>query len=231
MYLTENFLMKRIFTIFLVLSLYLVFSPGFHCGETRPCVNAGTDTVALNFTITNPSAVYHINDSVKLFSAISDSMYSIGGVNFVSAINRLNAQVVPYRITYDNTYPQLAYATNKFDPVVHTGYLQNPGAYSYDILFNRLQPYNILSTYLVPKDTGLYMIKVNLYNFASGYDFEIYNAPNMCITYKGFAEIPVLQQQRQYWNDLGIINIASIYNLQYSISKEDRNYFFIKVVP
>ncbi|MEJ7627465.1 MAG: hypothetical protein WKF35_11420 [Ferruginibacter sp.] len=224
--------MKQVFLITIVALSYLIITPAFQCGDrpTDNCPSYRTDTVLLPFFVTNSSSSYRVNDTIRLFSRVSDTLVTAGGSNFITALPSLHAGINVYKVI-SNPFPQLNFANNQFNALVNTGTFQNTGSTGFEILYLRNDPVNILSASLIPGQPGLYLVTVYLsrYSYAIGNDLDLYEPNNYCTSYKGIVTIPVVQQQRQYWDSIGTtsLNLAnSNYNF---IMKKNTNYFFIKV--
>jgi hypothetical protein len=226
--------MKTAFTFFTAL-LLLVITQSFQCGRgayTR-CDSFKTDTVLLNTTITNPALEYHLYDTIWLSSTVTDTYSPLSGnpVSFTNATEVLYLNIQPYSILTNNSLPSLQYANIEFNPVVREGLLQYPGYMGYIYQYRRQSPNNTLIAGLVPGRTGLYLIELNpgTYIYSS---FSVFNPGEQCATYYGVSNLPAAQQNKSYWNGLGVSALSTSINYgSHTVSINMRNYLIVKVIP
>ena len=130
-----------------------------------------------------------------------------------------------YKVVNNGSGAILNYANIEFNPLVFEGQFQNFYSQGYGFLYNRNEPYNFLKGGLVAGRSGLYLCTVNTNN--NYYEFVIYQT---CSQYKLFNYIPPIQQQKQYWDSLGVsvLRLNGNYNQEIA-KKSDFNYFFVRV--
>jgi hypothetical protein len=223
------------FIIFLGFTLIIVFSPGFQCGRNNrdACINGRqTDTVYTNFTISNYSNVYHIGDSIKFSCKVNDSINSSKGASFTHNRNIFSAKFQPYKVVNNSGLSQLIYANNEFNVLASIGQLQNNGYAGYDFIFQRFQPYNSLQVTFVAGRVGLYLFSLkddgNAY-YGTNY---VQKDNDICTGYPNSFAFPVVQQQANYWDTLGVSRITLTNASNYAVAdKPEKNYAFIKVIP
>ena len=226
--------MKFAFT-FLIALLCFVVTQSFQCGRDiqSQCDTYKNDTVLLNASIVNSATEYRLYDTIWLSSSISDNFAPLSGspALFTKSIDQLNLTIIPYSINTAGSLPVLQYANIEFNPVVREGSLQNPGYSGYNYIFRRVAPNNNLQAGLVAGRTGLYLMEINHGNYYGG-SFNINNGNDFCTSYNGQSNIPVSQQNRNYWNLLGVtaISVAANYGSK-TVSINNRNYFIFKVIP
>ncbi|MFN8247858.1 MAG: hypothetical protein U0T68_02795 [Ferruginibacter sp.] len=225
--------MKTKIAAVFMLCIYMFLTPGFQCGHPRECTDFTTDTSYLPFHIPNSVPVFHVGDSVKLASVISDTVYSTTGQQFVTDFFRLTAGIQAYKVSFNGSIPQLNYANNEFNAYISTGAFDNSYGSGYAIIYQRQQPYNRLSASLVPGQPGLYIVTVGIGEYAgtSNYGYYINNGRDLCKTHIGELLIPAAEMQKQYWDSLGVSSLALSNSSYYTVQKNDANYFFMKVLP
>lgn len=229
--------MKNNLVIFSVLLFYIIISPGFQCGGRGPdfCDQYTYDSIPLTFEVYNNDHSFHELDTISMSSVICDTFHTNNGENLVIPCNNLYASIQPYKVVNIASGPQLNYANIEFNPIVSEGFFQNNPYQSsgYNFLYNRLEPYNRLKPSLIVGSPGLYLIKVGVGNTSYTYsDFSntFFDSKNPCNHYLGSCSISAASQQKQFWDSLGttILRLANS-NEQIVSSKEDHNYFFVKV--
>jgi len=77
---------------------------------------------------------------------------------------------------------------------------------------------------------GLYVVQVDISN--GYYSSSFFDSKNPCSHYYGYTRIPALDQQRQFWDTLGVTTLRLAGSIDYPlVNKQDVNYFFLKVDP
>ena len=202
------------------------------CGRPNPYNNCGTyknDSVYLNMAVTNQAATFTLADTIKVFSKISDTISPIMSSGFVYPLSSVVANVLIYKLVPVGNSYQLNYANIEFNVQVQTGLFQNSQYLGYNLLFNRNQPFNNLQFTLKPGVPGLYVVVVN----KSDYDYgaTIRNPNDNCVNFKNIFRFKDAEQNLQYWNTLGLTTLTLSSSSNYIVvSKNDKNYFFIKVI-
>jgi hypothetical protein len=230
---TKNKSMKNKIIPILVLCAYILFTPGFYCNGPRNCNDYSTDTTYLPFKVSNSMPLYHVADSIKFISVISDTLHPNTGTQFIASLNRLTAGLQVYKVVNNGTIPELNYANNEFNAVLKTGSFENAYGSGYAMKYKRLQPFNTLEGSLVPGHAGLYMVTVGLgeYGASSTYGYYLNNGSDPCTTHIGECFVGTAQQQTQYWDSLGV-SALSLSSASYIVAKRgDPGYFFVKVAP
>lgn len=223
-------MMKNILLIIGLLA-YAIISPGFECGRGRPpydCPEYTTDTVKIAYNILNNRALA-VFDTISFSSLMTDTFTSVKGAHVNSTINNMQSHLQVYKVVSYGSGFGLNYANIEFNPLVTEGYLQNSPNQGISYLYNRVEPANKLNASLVAGAPGLYLVSVAF--SSSYYSLYFYDNTNRCSQYFGVPFIPVVDQQRQYWDSLGTTSlrlIGSIDNQPVS-NKQDNNYFFVKV--
>ena len=225
--------MKQTLIIIFISLFYLILAPGFLCGPgpRGDCYNFKSDTANMQFSIMNPSAIYHVNDSIRLTSNVSDTLHAVSGTTFINVFDRLNTNINIYKVVTNGSASELNYASNEFNVLVQTGSFQNTGGTGFEITYNRVQPFNKLEATIVPGHPGLYLVTTNPFIYSVNYDLEVFDHSNVCTNYKCFADILPTQQQRQYWDSLGTTTLRPANSNYRYINKDDSYYFFVKVLP
>ena len=220
--------------LYIVIILCWFISQGITCDRGRGivnCPNFKMDTVSIPFDIVNQAAMCHIQDTIKIFSKISDTIISRSAVSFVTPVNKVFAYIQTYKVVPWGTSYGLNYANNEFNYFISTGTFQNVGQAGYNIMYERSEPYNTAALSVNPGDSGLYIFTVWLENESYGSSLDFYNGNDHCTAFRGIPNIGVLKQNRQYWDSLGVSSLTLINSGAGPINKNDENYFFVKVVP
>jgi hypothetical protein len=175
--------------------------------------------------ITNHLNGINIYDTIKFSSTVTDTLQPINTSQFVYPFTALNSNIQAYKVVNNGSGPILNYANIEFNPLVFEGQFQNYYSQGYGFLYNRNEPNNFLNGGLVAGRSGLYLCTVNTNN--NYYEFVIYQT---CNQYKVINNIPTSQQQKQYWDSLGVsvLRLNGNYNQEIA-KKSDMNYFFVRV--
>lgn len=214
-----------------IMLMYAVVTPGFQCERGRPvdCTSYVQDTAIFPFSVLNNGSDIHVLDTVKLNSFVSDTIHSVKGRSFVYQLNTLYSSIQLYKVVTSGGGAVLNYANIEFNPVITEGQFDNMGYPGVNYLFNRLSPYNRLQGGFVAGSPGLYLAILNTSNY-SGYN--IYESNDYCHQYTGVYFVPEAQQQKQYWDVLGLSSIRLSSSNNYIVAnKGDKNYFFMNVLP
>ncbi len=223
--------MKSFFNFYIAIILFWLITPGFQCGEPRPqdCDHAETDTVQLSYDVLNQAAVFHVLDTIKIFTRISDTLHIQSGGQIIIPIERLGARIQAYKV--DTATLQFDYANIDFNPILTVGTYASPGNSIY-ITFDRAVPYNTAGLSLVAGYEGLYLVVVDITNYGySEYYSQFIKDNNYCHIYQGYSSLPAVKQNEQYWDSLGTASLMQANLSSYIIHKADKNYFFLKVEP
>lgn len=202
-----------------------------HLNEPDNCPVFRSDTTSMPFDVVNQSTTFHLQDTIRLFSRISDSIITRKGESFVTPLNPVFAHIETYRIVPWGASYGLNYANNEFNFFANTGIFQNVALPGYDVLFERNQPFNNLALSVAPGDSGLYLFTVWLQDANYGGTLDFSKGNDLCTDYLGIPVINIQKQNRQYWDSLGITEIGLINSTAPNINKRDENYFFVKVEP
>ncbi|CAN5737304.1 hypothetical protein BH11BAC4_BH11BAC4_13920 [soil metagenome] len=219
---------NRILFFSLIIS-YIILTPGFLCGPgpQENCSNSIKDTAIFPFNIPNNNTSFHVLDTIKLISAVSDTIHSIKGKSFLNPLNFLSSSISLYKVVNTGSGAVLNYANIEFNPLVLEGQFLNNG--DLEIQYNRVLPYNRLQASLVPGSPGLYLVTLDN-NYSYGY--QITEPNNHCDIYYGAFFIPENQQQKQYWDSLGTTSLMLAGTNGYEVAnKNNRNCFFVKILP
>lgn len=217
----------------LVIFLYMLFTPGFQCGRPEVACNEFTsDTTLMRLQVLNSTPLYHINDTIRLFSGVSDTIRTVKGEVFNYSLSSLKMSLNAYKVVRNSSnVPELNYANNEFNVLVENGNFENTGGTGFQFLFRRFEPINTLNVSLLPGRQGLYLIEVNHYNYSYSYGLNFYRENERCKSYTGVSNITIAEQQRQYWDTIGTTTLR-LSNANYElINKNNRNYFFVRVLP
>jgi hypothetical protein len=220
--------MKNWFLVIVVLCAYMIVTPAFHCGspyQEDNCSNYVSDTVYIPTEISNHLNGINIYDTVKFTSTVTDTIQPRNSTQFVYPFTTLNSNIQAFKVVNNGSGPILNYANIEFNPLVFEGQFQNYFSQGYGFLYNRNEPLNYLKGGLVAGRSGLYLCTVNTNN--NYYDFIIYQT---CSQYKVLNYITPSQQQKQYWDSLGVsvLRLNGNYNQEIA-KKSDLNYFFVRV--
>lgn len=220
--------MKNWFLVLAGLCVYMIVTPAFQCGNRGPendCTNYVSDTVLIPTDISNHLNSINIYDTIKFSSTVNDTLQPRNTSQFVYPFTALNSNIQAYKVVNNGSGAILNYANIEFNPLVFEGQFQNFYSQGYGFLYNRNEPYNFLKGGLVAGRSGLYLCTVNTNN--NYYEFVIYQT---CSQYKLFNYIPPIQQQKQYWDSLGVsvLRLNGNYNQEIA-KKSDFNYFFVRV--
>lgn len=222
----------KYFLTAMILSVF-IFSSGFQCGENivDNCPNGfQTDTIYTNLNIINNANVYHIGDSIKFYSKISDSIKPTNSAVFIYNRNVFYANFQPYKVVNTAGVNELVYANIEFNPLVNVGQFQNYPSSGYNFLYQRAQPNNILQVSFVAGKAGLYLfsLKDNSYSGAN----YIRRDNDYCNGYPNAFSFSEIDQHKNYWDSIGVSSISLANTSGYKIaSKAEKNYVFIKVIP
>lgn len=229
----KNFSMKQSTLIIICCLLYGIITPAFHCGDPRPydCGGSETDSTTMNLLVVNPAATFHVNDSIRIFSKISDTLNGPQGRKVTTDIPYLSLKINPFKVVMNGSLAQLNYATNEFNATVETGAFENYGGTGFQVLYQRLQPHNTLAATLIPGHTGLYLIQMGLGSYSYSEDANFYITTDPCTIYKGILTVPVASQQKHYWDSLSVSTLSLTSGGFVVADKRDKNYFFVNVIP
>ncbi len=220
--------MKNWFLVLAVLCVYMIVTPAFQCGNRGPendCTNYVSDTVFIPMEISKHFNNINIYDTIKFSSTVTDTLKPINSSQFVYPFTALNSNIQAYKVVSNGSGAILNYANIEFNPLVYEGQFQSYSNQGYGFLYNRNEPNNFLKGGLVAGRSGLYLCTVNTNN--NYYEFVIYQT---CSQYKMLNYIPPSQQQKQYWDSLGVsvLRLNGNYNQEIA-KKSDMNYFFVHV--
>ncbi len=222
----------KYFVTAIILSVF-IFSSGFQCGRNLNdnCPNGfQSDTLYTNLNIINNNNLYHIGDSIKFFSKISDTIKPTRNAEFIYDRNVFYANFQPYNVVSTSGVNELVYANIEFNPSVKVGQFQNYPSSGYNFLYQRAQPNNILQVSFVAGKAGLYIfsLKDNSYSGAN----YIRRDNDFCNGYPNAFSFSETDQHKNYWDTLGVSSLSLANTSGYKIaSKAERNYVFIKVIP
>lgn len=179
--------------------------------------------------VLNQATTFTLADSIKVYSKISDTITPVISSGFIYPMPSLNAQVQVYKVVLINGGYQLNYANVEFNMNVQTGTIQAYAGLGYNFLYSRIQPTNELQFSLKPGVVGLYVIVVN----KNYYETYIRNPNDDCVSFTNAVSFAPAKQNLQYWNTLGGITALNLANSNgnISINKNDKNYFFVKIIP
>lgn len=222
----------KFFITAIVLFIFFLNS-GFQCGRNinDNCPNGfKNDTVYSRINILNNNNVYHIGDSIKFYSKISDSIKPAGSAEFIYNRNNFYAGFQPYKVIHTTGVYELVYANIEFNPFVHVGQFQNYPSSAFNFLYQRAQPNNTLQVSFIAGKVGLYIFSLNETNYSSANYIRRDN--DFCNGYPNAFSFLEIDQHKNYWDSLGI-NSISLANFSGNkiANKGDRNYIFIKVIP
>ena len=198
-----------------------------------PCAAYVQDTVLMSAAVENPSPEYHLNDTIWIISDVSDVLTPISGSDiFTESLDQLYMNVQPYSITTSSSLPELLFANIEFNVVVKQGMLQNLAYSGYNFLYRRTTAHNSLEIGFVPGRVGQYIVFCTNNRFFAG-GMATFNKPNdQCTTYWGICSFPETQQNKNYWDALGVTSLSLPPNYgNIVISKNMRSYFLFNVIP
>ena len=216
--------------------LVFIFSQGFQCGggALNNCVVHNEDSVALNVSVANSNSVYHLNDTIWINSSVSDNFSTLSGSgSLTTELNQLYLTVQPFQVINSTSLPQLQFANIEFNPVVNEGMLQY-GIYNtgYVFLYRRTTALNTLKIGFVAGRTGLYVISAYNGKYISDGSFTLIKGTDYCTLYPGITTFPPAEQNKNYWDTLGVTTVSLPPNYGYKvISKSMHSYFFFRVIP
>ncbi len=220
--------MKNWLLFIVVIGFYMIVTPAFHCGGYNPrenCTNYTTDTVLLPMEISNHLNGINIYDTIKFSSSVNDTIQPRNSNKFVYPFTALNSNIQAYKVVNNGSGPTLNYANIEFNPLVFEGQFQYYSNQGFGFLYNRNEPFNYLKGGLVAGRSGLYLCTVNINNYYEG--FSIYQS---CSEYKLVNYVNPIQQQKQYWDSLGVSVLRLNGNYNQDIAKKsDLNYFFVRI--
>ena len=223
---TFTMLKINIRLIFLLFSIWMV-AQSTTCGRPRPfsnCPSVNVDSIYLNMSVTNNAATFTLADSIKLFSKISDTITPVMSSGFITPIGSLATGLQMYKVVPAGSGYQLNFANVEFNVNIQNGtFYYGQG---YNLLYNRMQPYNTLQFSLKPGATGLYIAVLG--NFYSNFR----NPNDECVSFQSSFRFKSAEQNLQYWNNLNGATSLSIGagGGGFVINKNDKNYFFIKII-
>ncbi len=201
----------------------------------RPIINDScstykNDSVYFKIDVTNQTSTFALVDTIKIYSKISDNITPLVSSGFVFPLNSLSTTVQIYKVVPIGSTYQLNYANVEFNLNIQTGTINPYQGIGYNLVYNRNQPNNELSLTLKPGVVGLYAVVFDrsYYN----YDSNIRNPNDNCVSFTNVFTFNTTNQNLQYWNTLGTstLNLANS-NGNFKINKNDKNYFFVKVIP
>jgi hypothetical protein len=218
--------------VFFLLCTIWITTQSVNCRRPIPYQNCGQykqDSIYFKMDVTNQAATFTLADSIKLYSKISDTIAPLITSSFIYPMQSINALVQVYKVVLSGSSYQLNYANIEFNMNVQIGTIQAYQGLGYNILYNRNQPTNELQFSLKPGVPGLYAVVIN----KNYYETYIRNPNDDCVSYTNTIAINAAKQNLQYWNTLGGATSLSLANSggNISINKNDKNYFFIKIIP
>jgi hypothetical protein len=155
-----------------------------------------------------------------------------GTASFTTALEQLYLNVQPYQVITSTSLPQLQYANIEFNPVIKEGLLQPSPYIGYNFLYKRVTPQNTLKIGFVAGRTGLYVMSLTNSRYSSGGMFTLYKANDYCTTYWGITTIPANEQNKNYWDSLGVTAVSLPTNYGNTvITKAMYNYFYFRIIP
>jgi len=224
---------RKIFIVFV--GMVLVVCQSFQCGKNLPnsCNAYKQDTVLLNASVPNSNPVYHPGDTIWINSSVSDILVPSSGLgSFTVNLDQLYLNVQPFSVVSTSTVPQLQFANIEFNPVVMEGSLQNSAYSGYNFLYNRANALNSLKVGFVAGRTGLYIMESTNHRYFTGDVASFIKPGDPCTTYYGISSFSEAEQNKNYWNALGMTTISLPPNYgSLSISKDMKNYFIFEIVP
>ena len=210
-----------------------VFTSAFQCGRNRAdnCPNGyKSDSVYSVFNILNNQNLFHVGDSIKFYSKVSDTIKTISNASFIYSRNVFYANVQPYKVVSNNGVSELLYANIEFNPLVSIGQFQNYPSGGFNFLFQRSQPQNTLQVSFIAGKPGLYIFSLQESNYSSANYIRRDN--DFCTGYPNAFSFLEQDQHKNYWDSISVSSVSLANSPGYRIAnKPDRNYIFIKVIP
>jgi hypothetical protein len=218
-------------SIFILASIWIALQ-STTCRRPIPYNNCGQyklDSVYFKMDVTNQAATFTLADSINVYSRISDTVTPVISSGFIYPMQSINALVQVYKVVSSGGSYQLNFANIEFNMNVQIGTIQAYQGLGYNILYNRNQPTNELQFSLKPGVPGLYVVAIN----KNYYETYIRNPNDDCVSYTNNIAINAAKQNLQYWNTLGGATSLNLANSggNISINKNDKNYFFVKIIP
>lgn len=218
-----------------VAAAIIVLCQSFRCVREplNQCSVFKQDSVLLNASVTNSQLVYHPGDTIWITSTISDNLVPLSGTgSFVVKLDQFYLNVQPFSVVTTSGVPQLQYANNEFNPLVIEGSLQNSAYSGYNFLYNRANSQNSLKIGFVAGRTGLYIMETMNQQYSLNNAATFIKPGDQCTSYSGVSSFSEAEQNKNYWNTLGLTTISLPPNYGIlSISKDMKNYFIFEVVP
>jgi hypothetical protein len=217
----------------LILSVIWITTQSVNCRRPIPYQNCGTykqDSIFYKTDVINQTATFTLADTIKVFSRVSDTITPAMSSAFIYNLSNLGTVVQAYKVVPVGSSYQLNFANIEFNLNVQIGSLQAYQGLGYNLIYKRSLPINELQFSLKPGVVGLYAIVLNRsYNDYGSY---FRNPNDDCVTYANTNYFAPAKQNLQYWNTLGLttLSLASS-NGSTSLNKNDRNYFFVKIIP
>lgn len=137
--------MKNWFLVLAVLSVYMIATPAFQCGDRGPendCMNYVSDTVLIPTEISNYQNGINLYDTINFASTASDTIRPINSSQFLYPFTTLNSNFQAYKVVNNGSGPILNFANIEFNPLVFEGQFQNYSYQGYAFLYNRNEPFN-----------------------------------------------------------------------------------------
>lgn len=221
---------NNVITVFILFTIWIT-TQSVDCRRPRPydaCGDFKRDTVLFKMDVINQAATFTLADTIKVYSRISDTITPVISSSFIYPINSLNAVVQAYKVVPSGSTFQLNYANIEFNINLQIGTFQQYQTVGYNLLYSRNQPTNELQFSLKPGVVGLYVVVVDKNYYAT----YIRNPNDNCISFQTTPYFNPAKQNLQYWNTLGLTTLSlGSSNGNISISKNDKNYFFVKIIP
>lgn len=222
---------KRIFAL-IGFTATVIFTPGFQCGDPYDniCDTYQTDTAINILGVTNFNLPVKVHDTLKILSIVNDTIHSLGGDVFIPAQSYGDKlfSFQAYKVVTGNGGPMLDYANIEFNPIVIEGSFPNYSNNGNILLYTRVAPYNRLQFGLITSQPGLYLITTQGQTNYGSYR----NPAKPCTSYPEKYYFPETQQQKNYWDSLGVNALKLRGSNNYTIkTKQERDYIFLKVNP
>jgi len=219
----------------LCIGLIFVMCQSTQCDKDviAPCAAYIQDTVLLSASVENSSPTYHLYDTIWINSDISDNLtpLSSSGI-FTANLDQLYLNVQPFSISTSSSLPELQYANIEFNVAVKEGMLQTSAYAGYNFLYKRTTAHNTLKIGFIPGRAGPYIIFCTNNRYYNN-GMAAFSRPNdQCTTYWGICSFPETQQNKNYWDVLGVSSLSLSPNYgNIIISKNMRSYFLFNVIP